>query len=89
MDVDGFEDRAMEGAVETLKTGHVRSWMLEISPGRLEPIEKSMIEAGYVEIDRFIHYPEIEDCADHLFVRRDLVDDYRSRMDQMRQALFG
>lgn len=89
MDVDGFEDRAMEGAVETLKTGHVRSWMLEISPGRLEPIEQAMIEAGYIEIDRFVHYPEIEDCADHLFVRKDLVDEYRDRMDRMRRVIFG
>ena len=89
MDVDGFEDRAIEGAEETLNSGHVRSWMIEISPGRLEAIENRMSEAGYVEILRYVHYPDIEDCADHLFVRKDLAEEYRGRMDRMHQVLFG
>jgi hypothetical protein len=88
MDVDGFEDRAMEGAVETLKSGHVRSWMIEINPGREEVVGRTMTDAGYIEISRFVHYPGILETADHLFVRKDLADDYRNRMEQTRRKLF-
>ncbi|MSP67511.1 MAG: FkbM family methyltransferase [Alphaproteobacteria bacterium] len=84
IDVDGFEDRVIAGATETLASRAVRSWIVEISPGRLEPIQAAMIGAGYQEIASFEHYPGLDDCWDRLYVRDDLVDDYRHRLETAR-----
>lgn len=80
MDIDGFERRVMEGATETLKAGHVRSWSIEVSTENFEWIPALMKKNNYVEIDRFDHYPGLNDCLDLIFAREDLAQDYRERM---------
>ncbi|MDA0654818.1 MAG: hypothetical protein O2912_00200 [Proteobacteria bacterium] len=87
MDVDGFEDRAIEGAAKTLESRHVRSWIIEISPGREASIHAAMEKAGYKDIAHFVHYEKIDDCEDHLFVRDDLVEEYEQRLVQIRERL--
>ncbi|MEZ5647718.1 MAG: FkbM family methyltransferase [Alphaproteobacteria bacterium] len=79
MDVDGFEDRAMRGAQELLKTRHVRSWIIEISEEpNLKEIRALMKAHGYIEVASQDHYPGYKYyCGDHLFMRDDLAEDWR------------
>ena len=83
MDIDGFEDRAIAGAANTLKARLVHSWIIEINPGRGEAIAKSMAMHGYENIAHFVHYEGIEDAEDHLFVRNDLIDEYKRRLSEV------
>jgi len=87
MDIDGFEDRAIAGAANTLKSQLVRSWIIEINPGREEPIARAMAENGYEDIAHFVHYEGIEDAVDHLYVRNDLVADYKERLSKLEKKL--
>lgn len=89
MDIDGFEDRAIEGAAETLKSRHVHSWIIEINPGREAAIHSAMEQAGYRDIAHFVHYEDIDDCEDHLFVRDDLAADYEQKLEDVRRRLYG
>ena len=89
MDIDGFEDRAIDGAKATLKSGHVHSWIIEISPGREGAVHKAMEAAGYCDIAHFVHYEQIDDCEDHLFVRNDLAENYKKRLKDVRLKLYG
>ena len=89
MDIDGFEDRAIEGASETLKSRYVKSWIIEVNPGRSEMIADAMTRNGYKDIAQFVHYPGFDDAVDHLYVRDDLVADYKSRLAETSRRLFG
>ena len=89
MDIDGFEDRAIEGACETLKSRCVKSWIIEVNPGREEMIANAMTKNGYKDIAQFVHYPGLDDAVDHLYVRDDLVADYERRLAETSQRLFG
>ncbi len=81
IDVDGLEDRVIAGAGRTLIRRSVRSWMVEVSPGREEAIRRAMEASNYVEIATHEHYPGKNDCWDRLYVRDDLVADYRGRLN--------
>ncbi len=87
MDIDGFEDRAIEGAKKTLASRHVHSWIIEINPGRKELVDAAMHAHGYEDIANFIHYKGKDDAEDHLYVRDDLIADYRKRLKNIRQKL--
>jgi len=87
MDIDGFEDRAIEGAANTLASGHVRSWVIEENPGSEEAVKSAMANAGYTDIAHFVHYEGIEDAEDHLYVRNDLVDEYKDRLATIQAKL--
>lgn len=87
MDIDGFEDRAIEGAKETLASRVVHSWIIEINPGRKPSVDSAMLANGYKDIAHFIHYEGIDDAEDHLYVRDDLVDDYQRRLKNIRNEL--
>jgi FkbM family methyltransferase len=71
MDVDGFENRAMEGAKRLLAGGTVKSWAIEINGNEnLVAIRKLMADHGYVEVASWEHYPGYEHyTGDHIFVR--------------------
>ena len=88
MDIDGFEDRAIEGARETLKSGCVKSWIIEVNPGRGAAIEAAMKANGYTDIAQFVHYPGIDDAVDHLYVREDLAAKYKDRIARTQNTLF-
>lgn len=88
MDIDGFEDRAIAGAANTLKKRLVHSWIIEVNPGRKEAIDAAMEANGYKDIEHFVHYEGIEDAEDHLYVRDDLVEDYRRRLAEAERTFF-
>lgn len=58
IDVDGFENRVIEGAEKLIESGHVESWAIEITGEKnLAEIDGVMRKYGYVEVDRWEHYP--------------------------------
>jgi len=80
IDVDGFEGRVMAGAHSLLRGGRVESWAIEVN-GRenLETIAPAMIAAGYVEADRFEHYPGVTPSTfDIIYLRQSRLDDWRT-----------
>jgi hypothetical protein len=79
IDIDGFENRAMEGATKLLESGAVRSWAIEINgTENLAEIGALMPRRGYTEVGSWEHYPGyIHYSGDHIFVRNDLVDAWR------------
>lgn len=82
IDVDGFENQVMAGAQELLRGKCVRSWAIEMN-GRdnQRTVTALMKDAGYEPIAEWEHYPGYEHYSgDAIFVRADLVDEYRKRM---------
>ncbi len=79
MDIDGFENRAIEGAQKLLATGHVKSWALELSgEENVVSISKAMTDHGYVEVASWEHYPDYEHyTGDHVFVLEADADKWR------------
>lgn len=76
IDIDGFELRALQGAGKLLRSGHVRSWAIEVN-GRehLGPINEIMRANHYRDVASWEHYPGYEHyTGDHIYVREDLVD---------------
>jgi FkbM family methyltransferase len=58
IDVDGFEHRVINGAINTIKSQDVISWAIEITgEENLTHIDKIMTDNGYEEIARWEHYP--------------------------------
>lgn len=72
IDIDGFEDRAIEGAKNLLKSGSVKSWAIEINEEpNLSKIRKAMDDHGYVEVASWEHYPGYKYyTGDHIFVKK-------------------
>ena len=70
IDIDGFENRAIEGAAELLASGKVKSWAIEINGDEnVEFIRDVMSSSGYVEVATWDHYPGYEYyTGDHIFV---------------------
>jgi len=87
IDVDGFERRIMEGATETLKAGLVHSYGIEVDAEHMEWMEKILADHSYVIVDKFEHYPHIADCWDCIFVREDLVAEFRPRLEAAKERL--
>ena len=89
IDIDGFEDRAIQGAIETIKSRHVRSFLIEVNGGRLSYIKNILNDNGYIDIEQHVHYPWLEDDAvDHLFVRNDLAEEYKIKLEKTKINLF-
>jgi FkbM family methyltransferase len=80
VDVDGFEGRVIEGAKRLVESGHVRSFMIEVNPGREREVATPLKANGYVEIAAFEHYPGRNDCWDRCYARSDLADAVRNRL---------
>jgi len=80
IDIDGFENRAMDGAVNLLKSGNVSSWAIEINgQENLVSIRATMAAHGYVEVATRDHYPGNEHyTGDHIFVRNSDEDYWRA-----------
>lgn len=80
IDVDGFEGRVMEGARALLHGGGVESWAIEVNgPENLGAIATKMTAAGYVEADRFEHYPGVTPSTfDIVYLRPARLDDWRA-----------
>lgn len=76
IDVDGFENRVMEGAARLLNERIVRSWGIELNgQENLRDIRALMSEHGYVETGSWEHYPGNQYYSgDSIFVRDDLID---------------
>jgi len=75
IDVDGFEARALQGCERLLKEGCVHSWAIEINDNLYSEIADLMQKHDYVEVEHMEHHPESSYyTADHIFVRRDLVE---------------
>ena len=80
VDVDGFEGRVVEGAKRIIESGNVRSFMIEVNPGRELEVAGPLKANGYVEIATFEHYPGHDDCWDSFYIRPDLADAARDRL---------
>lgn len=80
IDVDGFEARVMAGAKNLLKNGRVESWALEVNgDDNLGTIAPKMAHAGYVEADRFEHYPGVTPSTfDIIYLRPSRLADWRA-----------
>lgn len=89
IDVDGFEVRVLKGAIKTLESKTVKSWLIEINPGegREEFIYEKMIQNEYTLIDKQAHYPDLKDAEDQLFVRNDLVDEFRAKLLKIKKKI--
>jgi hypothetical protein len=87
IDVDGFERRILEGAVQTLEARHARSYSIEISPEHVDWTKDLMARHDYVVADTFEHYPLITDCWDYVFVRRDYQAEFGPRLRAAKAAL--
>ena len=70
IDIDGFENRAIEGAKALLASGNVKSWAIEINgDDNVRMIRQAMTDHGYVEVATYNHYPDYEHyTGDHIFV---------------------
>ena len=84
IDVDDFEDHIMIGAKRLLAERPVRSWAIELSGAEnRDSITAVMREAGYEVVAEWEHYPGSEHYSgDAIFVRDDLVEEYRERMSR-------
>lgn len=82
VDVDGFEDHVMVGAKRLLAERRVRSWAIELNGiENRDSITALMRDAGYEIVAEWEHYPGFEHYSgDAIFVRDDLVEEYRERM---------
>ncbi|MEK9660163.1 MAG: hypothetical protein VW644_00235 [Alphaproteobacteria bacterium] len=82
IDVDGFENHVMIGARRLLAERQVRSWAIELNGvENRESVTALMRDAGYTVVAEWEHYPGFEHYSgDAIFVRDDLVDEYRERM---------
>ena len=82
IDVDGFESHVMVGAKRLLAERQVRSWAIELNGlENRESITALMRDAGYEVVAEWEHYPGFEHYSgDAIFVRDDLVEEYRERM---------
>jgi FkbM family methyltransferase len=70
IDVDGYELKVLQGAKETLKKGIVQEWMIEVHKKNEKELYEIMLQHGYQEQKRFMHYPEDKNsCWDCLFVK--------------------
>ena len=72
MDVDGHEDKVIEGAKKILKTQSVKSWAIEITgEKRIEYITKIMLNNNYVIAGDFDHYPGYKPrTIDRIFIKK-------------------
>lgn len=89
VDVDGFENQVMAGAARLLREKCVHSWAIELN-GRenQKAVTALMNSAGYEAVAEWEHYPGYEHYSgDAIFVRADLVDEYRARMATTALAL--
>ncbi len=79
IDIDGFENRAIDGAAKLLASGHVKSWAIELNgEENVAAIKTTMAEHGYVEVATWEHYPGYEHyTGDHIFVREPDVERWR------------
>ena len=80
IDVDGFECRVMAGAGNLLKGGRVDSWAIEVNgQANLDVIGPKMAASGYVEADRFEHYPGVTPSTmDIIYLRPSQLADWRA-----------
>ena len=78
--VDGFEARVMAGAERLLQGGRVASWAIEMNGSEnFAAIDARMKAAGYVEADRFEHYPGITpSTVDVIYLREQRLSEWRS-----------
>ncbi len=81
IDVDGFENRVMQGAMDLLASGSVKSWAIEINGQQnLREIGELMKTHGYEEVAAWDHYPGYEHyTGDHIYMRGDLAGSWRAR----------
>ena len=80
MDVDGHEDKVIEGAKKILTTQSVKSWAIEITgEKRIEYITKIMLNNNYVIAGDFDHYPGYKPrTIDRIFIKKNLVKSWNN-----------
>ncbi len=83
IDIDGFESRGIEGALNLLKTGQVHTWSIEInSQANLEMIIDTLANYNYKNIASQVHFPNLPAYnifpADYIFVRTDLLPQWNN-----------
>ena len=68
--------------MKTIKGKHVESWAIEITGDEnLKYIDDIMLENGYVEIDRWEHYPGLPARTfDVIYALSDKVDYYKKEI---------
>ena len=69
IDVDGYENKVLKGATNTLKKRIVEEWMIEIHKKNSKEIYELMNKYGYIEKSKYKHYSDANSCWDSLFVK--------------------
>ncbi|MCB9990605.1 MAG: FkbM family methyltransferase [Rhodospirillales bacterium] len=84
IDVDGYEDKVIVGAKRTISSGIVKSWAIEITGEKnMTAIISAMKEGGYVEIDRWEHYPGLEARTfDVIFTKAEDADSLKKKIGE-------
>lgn len=79
IDVDGFEAKVISGAASTLRAGTVESWAIETNgEANAAIVDAALRGAGYVEAERFVHYPGVVPATmDVIYVKPARLDDWR------------
>lgn len=80
IDVDGFECRVLAGAANLLKSGRVASWAIEANgDANVASVDAALRGAGYVEAERFVHYPGVvPPTMDIVYVRPERIADWQA-----------
>lgn len=80
IDVDGHENRVINGALKTIKKKSVKSWAIEITgEERIKYITKIMLKNGYVIADDYDHYPGFKPrTIDRFFVKKKYLSSWKN-----------
>ena len=76
IDVDGHKTFVIEGAKNTIKSGKVKSWAIELNgDDRIKKISKIFIDNNYVIADDFDHYPNYSPrTIDRIFIKKEYLN---------------
>jgi FkbM family methyltransferase len=80
IDVDGFEAKVIAGAAATLRAGLVESWAIETNgEANAAAVDAALRNAGYVEAERFVHYPGVLPATmDAIYIKPARLDAWRN-----------
>lgn len=79
IDVDGHETLVIEGAKNTIKSGVVKSWAIELNGNdRITKISKILLDNNYVIADDYDHYPNYSPpTIDRIFIKKEYLKNWK------------